>query len=210
MSELNTFIRILIADDHPLLREGLVAVIEQEDDMQLVAEACDGRDALEKFRQHRPDVTLMDLEMPVMSGTDAIEAIRREFEHAVIMVLTTYKGDAQALRALKAGARGYMLKSAARSELVNTIRLLHAGKRCIPPEIANEIANHAVDESLTQRETTVLKCVAAGKSNKVIARELLISEDTVKVHMKSILSKLGATARTHAVAIALRRGIIGS
>jgi len=185
-------------------------VLEQEQDMQLVAEACDGLEAVEQFRVHRPDVTLMDLEMPGMGGIEAIEVIHKEFERAVILVLTTYKGDAQALRALKAGAQGYMLKSAVRKELVDTIRSLYAGKRCIPPDIANEIASHAIDDSLTQRETTVLRCVAAGQSNKVIARELSISEDTVKVHMKSILSKLGATARTHAVAIALRRGIIGS
>jgi len=210
MNTVSPPIRILIADDHPLLREGVAAVLEQEQDMQLVAEACDGLEAVEQFRVHRPDVTLMDLEMPGMGGIEAIEVIHKEFERAVILVLTTYKGDAQALRALKAGAQGYMLKSAVRKELVDTIRSLYAGKRCIPPDIANEIASHAIDDSLTQRETTVLRCVAAGQSNKVIARELSISEDTVKVHMKSILSKLGATARTHAVAIALRRGIIGS
>jgi len=205
----NPAIRILIADDHPLLREGVAAVLEQEQDMELVAEASDGLEAVDQFRHYRPDVTLMDLEMPGMGGIEAIQAIRKEFEHAVIMVLTTYKGDAQALRALKAGAKGYMLKSAVRKELVDSIRLLHAGKRCIPAEIATEIASHAVDDALTLREMAVLKCVAAGQSNKVIARELSISEDTVKVHMKSILSKLDARARTHAVTIALRRGIIG-
>jgi len=205
----NPAIRILIADDHPLLREGVAAVLEQEQDMELVAEASDGLEAVDQFRHYRPDVTLMDLEMPGMGGIEAIQAIRKEFEHAVTMVLTTYKGDAQALRALKAGAKGYMLKSAVRKELVDSIRLLHAGKRCIPAEIATEIASHAVDDALTLREMAVLKCVAAGQSNKVIARELSISEDTVKVHMKSILSKLDARARTHAVTIALRRGIIG-
>jgi len=209
MKTVDSPIRILVVDDYPLLREGVAAVLEQEPDMELVAEASNGLEAMEQFRRHRPDVTLMDIEMPGMCGIEVIAAIRKEFEHAVIMVLATYKGDVQALRALKAGARGLMLKSAAGKELVDSIRALDAGKRCISPEIATEIASHAIDDALTLRETSVLKCVAAGQSNKVVARELSISEDTVKVHMKNILSKLDARARTHAVAIALQRGIIG-
>jgi DNA-binding NarL/FixJ family response regulator len=209
MKTVDSPIRILVVDDYPLLREGVAAVLEQEPDMELVAEASNGLEAMEQFRRHRPDVTLMDIEMPGMCGIEVIAAIRKEFEHAVIMVLATYKGDVQALRALKAGAQGLMLKSAAGKELVDSIRALDAGKRCISPEIATEIASHAIDDALTLRETSVLKCVAAGQSNKVVARELSISEDTVKVHMKNILSKLDARARTHAVAIALQRGIIG-
>lgn len=209
MKTVDSPIRILVVDDYPLLREGVAAVLEQEPDMELVAEASNGLEAMEQFRRHRPNVTLMDIEMPSMCGIEVIAAIRKEFEHAVIMVLTTYKGDVQALRALKAGAQGLLLKSSAGKELVDSIRALDAGKRCISPEIATEIASHAIDDALTLRETSVLKCVAAGQSNKVVARELSISEDTVKVHMKNILSKLDARARTHAVAIALQRGIIG-
>ena len=201
-------IRVMIVDDHPLLREGVAAVIEGLPDMLLVAEATDGQEAIARFREYRPDVTLMDLRMPGMDGIAAIAAIRREFPDAHIAVLTTYQGDVQALRAFKAGASGYLLKSSLRKDLVETIRALHAGKRRVPPEIASEIAEHAADDTLTVREIDVLKGVAAGNANKVVASQLGISEETVKAHMKSILAKLGANDRTHAVVIALRRGFI--
>ena len=207
MSEEGT-IRILTVDDHPLLREGIAAVLEAEPDMLLVAEASDGGEAIEQFRKHRPDITLMDLQMPLMSGTDAIVEIRKEFPGARIIVLTTYGGDAQAVRAFSAGAFGYLLKSMLRKELVETIRTVHGGKKRIPPEIAVEMAEHHSDDSLTEREIEVLREVAAGNANKVIADHLFISEETVKAHMRSILSKLGANDRTHAVTIALKRGII--
>jgi len=201
-------IRILTVDDHQLLREGIAAVLESQEDMAVVAEASNGREAIEGFRRHRPDVTLMDLRMPDMSGIEAIAAIRKEFPNARIVVLTTYTGDAQAAAALKAGASGYLLKNLVRKELIETIRTVHAGKRRVPPEIATEIAEHVADDSLTVREIEVLKRVAAGQSNKLIAAELDISEGTVKTHMKSILPKLDASDRTHAVMIALRRGIL--
>lgn len=201
-------IRLLTVDDHPMLREGIAAVVEGQADMVLVAEASDGYEAVEQYRRHRPDVVLMDLQMPGMNGVEAIAAIRQEFADATILVLTTYKGDVQALRALKAGARGYLLKSALRRELLDTIRLLHAGRRCIPAEIATEIAGHAVDDALTAREVAVLGCVAGGNSNKSVAGLLSISEETVKAHMKSILAKLDARDRTHAVTIAIKRGIL--
>ncbi len=204
-----TQIRVMTVDDHPILREGIAAVIEGQQDMALVAEASNGREAVESFRIHRPDVTLMDLQMPEMGGVEAILAIRHEFPAARILVLTTYKGDVQALRALKAGAQGYLVKSALRKELTETIRSVHAGKRCIPPEIAAEIAEHAIDDALSPREIAVLASVADGNSNKTVADLLEISEDTVKAHMKSILAKLDAKDRTHAVTIGLARGIIG-
>jgi DNA-binding NarL/FixJ family response regulator len=201
-------IRILTVDDHPLLREGIAAVLEGEEDMVVVAEAGNGREAVEQFRAHRPDVTLMDLQMPVMSGTDAIIAIRKDYPDARIIVLTTYSGDAQAVRALKAGAFGYLLKNMVRKELVETIRGVHGGKKRVPPEIAVEMAEHHTDDALTEREIEVLREVAGGNANKVVALRLAVSEETVKAHMRSILSKLGANDRTHAVTIALRRGII--
>ena len=201
-------IRVLTVDDHQLLREGIAAVIESQEDMTLVAQASNGREAVECFRRLRPDVTLMDLRMPDMSGIEAITAIRSEFRDARIVVLTTYAGDAQAAAALKAGAVGYLLKSLVRKELLETIRAVHSGKRRVPPEIATEIAEHVADDALTAREVEVLRRVAAGKSNKLIAAELDISEGTVKTHMKSILPKLDASDRTHAVMIALKRGIL--
>ena len=201
-------IRILTVDDHLLLREGIAAVLEAQSDMVLVGEASNGREAIDRFRQLRPDVTLMDLRMPDMNGIDAITAICREFRNARIIVLSTYAGDVQAAAALRAGASGYLLKNLVRTELLDTIRAIHAGKRRVPPEIATEIAEHVADDSLTERETEVLKGVAAGKSNKRIAAELDISEGTVKTHMKSILPKLDASDRTHAVMIALKRGIL--
>jgi DNA-binding NarL/FixJ family response regulator len=201
-------IRILTVDDHPMLREGIAAVLACETDMVLLAEANNGREAVEQFRIHRPDVTLMDLQMPVMNGTEAILAIRKEFPGARIIVLTTYKGDAQVVRALNAGASGYLLKSMVRKELVETIRSVHGGKKVIPPEIAVEMAEHHTDDALSGREIEVLREVAAGNANKVVAQRLAVSEETVKAHMKNILSKLGANDRTHAVTIALKRGII--
>lgn len=201
-------IRILTVDDHQLLREGIAAVLESQEDMTLVAQASNGREAVESFRRLRPDVTLMDLRMPDMSGIEAITKIRGEFPDARIVVLTTYGGDAQAAAALKAGAAGYLLKNLVRKELLETIRAVHSGKRRVPPEIATEIAEHVADDALTGRELDVLRRVAAGKSNKLIAAELDISEGTVKTHMKSILPKLDASDRTHAVMIALKRGIL--
>jgi DNA-binding NarL/FixJ family response regulator len=201
-------IRILTVDDHQLLREGIAAVLESQEDMTLVAQASNGREAVDSFRRMRPDVTLMDLRMPDMSGIEAITAIRGEFPDARIIVLTTYAGDAQAAAALKAGAAGYLLKNLVRKELLETIRAVHSGKRRVPPEIATEIAEHVADDELTERELEVLRRVAAGKSNKLIAAELDISEGTVKTHMKSILPKLDASDRTHAVMIALKRGIL--
>jgi len=201
-------IQILVVDDHLLLREGIAAVLEGQEDMMLVGEASNGREAVESFRRLRPNVTLMDLRMPDMSGLEAITAIRSDFPDARIIVLTTYSGDAQAAAALKAGAAGYLLKSLVRKELIETIRTVHAGKRRIPPEIATEIAEHVADDALTDREIEVLRGVAAGKSNKLIAAELDIAEGTVKTHMKSILPKLDASDRTHAVMIALKRGIL--
>jgi DNA-binding NarL/FixJ family response regulator len=201
-------IRILTVDDHALLRQGIAALVNGESDMKLVAEATDGQEAIDKFRLHRPDVTLMDLQMPTMNGIEAIIGIRSEFPNARIIVLTTYTGDVQVLRALKAGARGYLLKGHVRRELLDTIRAVHAGQKRIPPEVAAELAEHATDEGLTSREIDVLRLIAAGNANKEIAAQLSIAEDTVKSHVTNILAKLGANDRTHAVTLALKRGII--
>ncbi len=201
-------IRILSVDDHPLLREGIAALVASQSDMKLVAEASTGREALEQFRKHRPDLTLMDLEMPDMNGIEAMIAICAEFPEARIIVLTTYKGDVQVLRALKAGARAYLLKGLLRKELLETIRAVHAGKKRISPEVAAQLADHVADDTLTAREIEVLRLIAAGDANKLIAGQLSITEETVKSHVGNILSKLGANDRTHAVTIGLKRGII--
>jgi len=200
--------RVLSVDDHALLREGIAALVGNQPDMELVAEACDGREAIELFRKHRPDVTLMDLQMPEMGGVDAISAIRGEFAEARIIVLTTYTGDIQVMRAMKAGARAYLLKGLLRKELIETIRAVHAGQRRMAPEIAAEVAEHSTDEALTAREVDVLRLIAGGNANKEIAAQLAITEETVKGYVKNILSKLGAKDRTHAVTIGLKRGVI--
>jgi DNA-binding NarL/FixJ family response regulator len=201
-------IRILMADDHPLFREGIAAVLASQDDMKLVAEAINGEEAISLFRQHKPDITLMDLQMPGMGGLDAIHAILGEFPHARIIVLTTYQGDVQATRALRAGAVGYLIKSTLRKELLFTIRQVHEGRRHIPGEVARAIAEHVTDDALSMRELQVLGHVAGGFSNKRIATHMGISVETVKTHMKSILAKVNARDRTEAVVIAMRRGII--
>jgi DNA-binding NarL/FixJ family response regulator len=208
MSDERKPIRILTVDDHPLLREGIAALVASQSDMRVVAEAANGRDALEQFRKHRPDITLTDLQMPEMKGIDAIIAIRGELPEARIIVLTTYTGDVQVLRALKAGARGYLLKGSLRKELLDTIRAVHMGQKRIAPEVAAQLADHAGEETLSTREIEVLQLVAGGNANKEIAAQLSITEETVKGHVKNILAKLSANDRTHAVAIALQRGII--
>jgi DNA-binding NarL/FixJ family response regulator len=208
MSTGPSLIRILAVDDHPMLREGIASLVGSQSDMELVAEASTGREALEQFRKHRPDLTLMDLQMPDMDGVEAMVAICGEFPDARIIVLTTYKGDVKILRALKAGARAFLLKGLLQKELLETIRAVHAGQRRIPPEVAAELADHAIDDALTTREIDVLHLIAGGNSNKLIADQLSITEETVKGYVKNILSKLGASDRTHAVTIALKRGII--
>jgi DNA-binding NarL/FixJ family response regulator len=201
-------IRALAVDDHPLLRDGIASVIEGQPDMRVIAEASNGREAVDLCLAHRPDITLMDIQMPVMNGIDATLAIREAWPGAHIVVLTTYSGDVQARRALQAGAAGYLLKSMLRRDLVDTIRSVLAGKRAIPVEIALALADHLQDNALSAREVEVLRLVALGSSNKRIGLTLHVTEDTVKAHMKAILTKLGASDRTHAVTLALRRGII--
>ena len=201
-------IRILIADDHILLRQGIVGIVAPEEDMDVVGEAENGAEAVEEFARLRPDVTLIDLQMPVLSGLEAIARIRAQAPDARIVVLTTYQGDVQAVRALKAGARGYLLKSSLIDELLTAIRTVHAGRRYIPAEVAQEIAIHAAEEPLSAREVDILTLVAAGQANKVVARQLSVSEQTVKAHLRTIFQKLGVNDRTQAVTTALRRGII--
>ena len=208
MSTGPSLIRILAVDDHPMLREGIASLVASQSDMELVAVASTGREALEHFRKHRPNLTLMDLQMPDMDGIEAMVAIRSEFPEARIIVLTTYKGDVKILRALKAGARAFLLKGLLQKELLETIRAVHAGQRRIPPEVAAELADHTIDDALTTREIDVLRLIAGGNSNKLIADQLSITEETVKSYVKNILSKLGASDRTHAVTIALKRGFI--
>jgi DNA-binding NarL/FixJ family response regulator len=203
-----SMIRILIVDDHPLMRSGIAGEINLQKDMQVVAEASNGIEAIAAHRTHRPDVTLMDIRMPDMNGIDAITRIRADFPVAKFIILTSSAGDVQAIRAFQAGATGYLLKNLLRTELIDTIRLVHAGKRKMPSEIAHQIAEHAMEDSITERELEVLRGVSGGKANKIIADELCISEHTVKNHIKSILSKLDASDRTDAVVIAIRRGYL--
>ena len=201
-------IRILTVDDHPVVRQGIAGLLGVQSDMVVVGEASNGREAIQQFRTHHPDVTLMDLQMPEMNGIDAILAIRNEFPDARVIVLTTYTGDVQVLRALKAGAQAYLLKNALHKQLLETIRAVHAGKKTLSPEVSYEIAEHATDDSLTPAEIAVLRLIAAGNANKQIADQLSITEETVKSRVKNILSKLGANDRTHAAMIGLKRGII--
>jgi DNA-binding NarL/FixJ family response regulator len=208
MSGATTVIRILTVDDHPLIREGIARVIAGESDMQLTAEAENGEEAIQRFRTHRPDVTLMDLQMPQMNGLDATIAIRHEFPDARIIVLTTYPGDMHALHALKAGAHAYLLKTTLHIELTQTIRAVHAGRKWLSAEITYQLAEHAAHDVLTGAEIRILRLIAEGKANKAIAARLSLSEDTVKSYVSKILAKLGATDRTHAVVIGLKRGII--
>jgi DNA-binding NarL/FixJ family response regulator len=201
-------IRVFTVDDHPLLREGIAALVDSQPDMTLVAQASTGRGAIQEFRNHRPDVTLMDLRLPDMSGIDTMIAIRADFPEARVVVLTTFDGDVEIQRALEAGARGYLLKSMPPREIVEAIRHVHAGKKRIPAEVAAHIAEHMSEETLTPREIDVLRHIAGGNRNRDIAERLFISEETVKVHVKHVMEKLGASDRTQAVAIAVRRGII--
>jgi DNA-binding NarL/FixJ family response regulator len=208
MSSESSPIRILSVDDHPLIRQGIAGLVATQADMNLIAEAANGREAIQQFHRHRPDITLMDLQMPEMNGLDAIIAIRGEFPEARVIVLTTYAGDVQALRALKAGARAYLLKDSLHKELLATIRAVQAGKKSISPEVSFQLAEHATDDALTPAEVRVLRLIAEGNANKEISAQLSTSEDTVKGQVRNILSKLGAKDRTHAAMIGLKRGII--
>jgi DNA-binding NarL/FixJ family response regulator len=208
MSDDTKKIRIMTVDDHPVLRQGIAALIADEPDMSLVAEATNGREAIQQFRGHRPDVTLMDLQMPEMNGLDAMIAIRGEFPEARIIVLTTYTGDVQARRAIQAGARAYLLKNSLHKELLDTIRAVHAGRKNLSPEVSFELAEHAAEDALSPLEVRVLRLIAEGNSNKEIAALLSVTEDSVKGHVRNILSKLNANDRTHAAMIGLKRGII--
>ena len=208
MSEEPTAIRILVVDDHPVVRAGVAGLVEDQPDMKIVGQASNGREAIQRFRDLHPDVVLMDLQMPDMNGLDAMIAIRDEAPQARVIVLTTYAGDAQVLRAIKAGARGYLLKSALHKELLETIRAVHAGRKTISADASFELAEHAIDEALTPAEVRVLRLIADGNANKQIAEQLSISEETVKGQVRNILSKLGAKDRTHAAMIGLKRGII--
>jgi DNA-binding NarL/FixJ family response regulator len=208
MSEETKQIRIMTVDDHPVLRQGIAALIADQPDLTLVAEATNGREAIQQFRAHRPDVTLMDLQMPEMNGLDAMIAIRGEFADARIIVLTTYAGDVQARRALQAGARAYLLKNSLHKELLDTIRAVHAGRKNLSPEVSFDLAEHAAEEALSPLEVRVLRLIAEGNSNKEIAARLSVTEDSVKGHVRNILSKLGANDRTHAAMIGIKRGII--
>ncbi|HTA68539.1 MAG TPA: response regulator transcription factor [Bryobacteraceae bacterium] len=202
-------IRLLSVDDHPIVRDGIVRLIATQPDMNLIAEASDGQEAVEQYRKHQPDVTLMDLQMPNMNGIDAIGSIREEFPEARIIVLTTYEGDAQVVRALKAGAQAYLLKGSLRKELLDTIRAVHAGQKRLSPEVGAALAEHVTDSALSPKEISVLTLIAGGNANKEIAAQLSVSEESVKSYVRSILAKLGANDRTHAVTIGLKRGIIG-
>jgi DNA-binding NarL/FixJ family response regulator len=208
MSPEQTTIRILAVDDHPVFRQGIAALLAGQSDLKLVAEAANGREAIQQFRSHKPDVTLMDLQMPEMNGLDAMIAIRGEFQEARIIVLTTYVGDVQVMRALKAGARAYLLKNSLHKELLETIRAVYAGKRTVSPEVSIQLAEHATDDPLSPAEIRVLRLIAQGNANKEIAAQLSVSEETVKGQVRNILSKLGANDRTQAAVIGLKRGII--
>jgi len=208
MSDDANAIRLLVVDDHPLVREGVDALVHRQTDMRIVAQASDGREAIQQFRVHHPDITLMDLQMPKMNGLDALITLRGEFPEARILVLTTYAGDVQVLRAIKAGASAYLLKNALHKELLDTIRAVHAGKKYISPEACYALAEHASGDALTPAEVRVLRLIAEGNANKEIADRLLVSEDTVKGQVSNILSKLGAKDRAHASVIGLKRGII--
>jgi len=208
MTDASKKIRILAVDDHPVLRQGIAGLIADESDMMLVAEASNGREAIQQFRAHQPDITLMDLQMPEMNGIDSMIAIRGEFPEARIIVLTTYTGDVQAMRALKAGARAYLLKNSLHKDLLDTIRAVHAGRKTISPEVSFELAEHAAEEGLTPAEVRILQLVADGNTNKEIAAQISATEDSVKGQVRNILAKLGANDRTHAVKIAVKRGIM--
>jgi DNA-binding NarL/FixJ family response regulator len=208
MSSAPSLIRVMAVDDHPLVRQGIIGLVAGQPDMKLIAEASNGREAIQQFRAHRPDVTLMDVQMPEMNGVDAIIAICGEFPEARIIVLTTYVGDVQVLRAIKAGARAYLLKNTLHKDLLDTIRAVHAGKKTMSPEASFQLAEHATDDALTPAEISVLRLIAAGNANKQIADQLSITEETVKSRVKNILSKLGANDRTHAATIGIKRGII--